>query len=326
VGFAKNCALFLIGFLLFELGRRALLPPVPWPLERHMQPLLEERGSCSVLFVGPSYVQSQIFPEAFNREAERVGLAENACTFGTRGLRGYELRNVIERILSEDWPRLKLVVVDITLGDEISFEDANWLNRRVVEWHTLDSIPWLLDYYEREPPKAGQKLPRFVAHAKHVLAHYAEVGQGVEALRSFDLFERFRPEAEPTVRHRRPKKERKRGNAYQRHVSEMIAARRARGQKYGSSDWALELRSLVRAHDKEAYFLVAPVLYSPKVPRLAVRGRDRLVVMNFNDPLRYPELYEEGVRGNTSHLRKRGGIRYSELLADELERLTRRKR
>jgi hypothetical protein len=319
-GFAKNFALLVVGFLLFELGRRALFPSVAGPVEKRMESLHAERDSCSILFVGPSYVDDQVIPQAFNQEAERIGLGEKACKFGTTALRGYELRTVIERVLRQDWPRLRLVVIDITLGDTIDFKPENWLNQRVIEWHTFGVVPWLFDYYAREPPERGDALPRFTAHAKHLLAHYAEVGRGVEALRSFNVFERLRPPAEPTVEPPRRRKRRVRGARYERHVAKMIATRRTSGPKYGSSDWALELRSLVRDHDKEAYFLIAPVLYSPSVPRRSVRGKDRLVVLNFNDPLRYPELYEQRVRGNTSHIRRAGSVRYSELLANEIAR------
>ena len=323
--FVKNLALFGLGLALAELGRRALFAPVPWPVEQRLTGLYAESKTCSVLFVGPSYVDDQVYPEAFNREADRIGYDARACKFGTSGLRGFELRNVIDRVLRHGWPRLELVVIDITLGDSIGFEPANWLNPRVVEWHTFDSVPWLFDYYERARARKGEKPP-FLSHAKHVFAHYSQIGRGVEALRSFELLERLRPAAEPTRRQRRPRKERVRGVAYERHLERMIAARKSRGPKYGKSAWALELRSLVRQHGKEAYFLIAPVLYSPRIPRSSRRDADRLVVLDFNDPIRFPELYEEGVRGNTSHLRGDGSTRYSELLANELKRLSRRRR
>jgi hypothetical protein len=323
--FGKNLALFVLGLALFELGRRALLPPVPWPVEERITGLLAESKTCSVLFVGPSYVENQIDPEAFDREAARIGYDARACKVGTSGLRGFELRNVLQRILSHDWPRLELVVIDVTLGDRIGFEPANWLNPRVVEWHTLDSVPWLLDYYERTRMRRGEKPP-LLSHAEHVFARYAQVGRGVEALRSVHLLERFRPAVEAKRRANRARKERVRGKDYERHVERMMAVREKGGPKYGNPAWALELRSLVRSYGKEAYFLIAPVLYSPRIPRGERRGPERLRVMNFNDPRRYPELYEESVRGNTSHLRGDGNTRYSELLAVELKKLSRRRR
>ena len=322
----------MLGFSLLDGARRALVPRVPGPLEKRMAPLLAERATCSVLFIGPSYVASQFLPEAFNREAERIRLNDRACRFGANGLRGYELRLSIERLLSHDWPRLRLVIIDITLGDEIDFKAQNWLNPRVVEWHTLGSWAWLLDQYEgREPLAAREKFERLVAHAKHIAAHYAEVGHGIETLRSIELLERLRPapsagdgaSPEPTAQRRNPRES---GARYERHVQAMIADRGKRGPRYGDTSWPLELRALVRDHGKEAWFLIAPVLYRPTVPARTRRGRDPLVVLDFNDPARFPELYEEDVRGNTSHLRGAGRTRYSEELARQIRRIEKRRR
>jgi len=327
--FAKNLAYFLLGLLLADLGRRAVFSPLPGPIERGAAPLLAERRTCSVLFVGPSYVEAQIVPEAFNREAERIGLRARACKYGAAGMRAFELRLLLERLLSHDWPALEHVVIDITLGERVDFEPDNWLKPRLVEWHTRESIPWLFAYYERRGPLPfGESAALLWAHAKHLAAHHGQIGEGVERLGSLDLLERHRRKAElePPRNGSGRARGRAYGEAYERLLAAKIEERRRRGPKYGDSEWALELRSLVRARDKEAFFLIAPVLYPSKVPKRAVRGRDRLVVLDFNDPIRFPELYEESARGNTSHLRGRGKVLYSELLARELKRLKRRSR
>jgi hypothetical protein len=50
------------------------------------------------------------------------------------------------------------------------------------------------------------------------------------------------------------------------------------------------------------------------------------VVLDFNDPERFPELYVAEARGNTSHLRGIGKTRYSEELARQIRRVERRRR
>ena len=82
----------------------------------------------------------------------------------------------------------------------------------------------------------------------------------------------------------------------------------------------------MRAHGKEAYFLIAPVLYHVKHPKQARRAEDGLVVLDFNDPENYPQLYERKVRGNTSHLTESGSRMYSKYLARSLKQLERRRR
>ncbi len=324
VRFAKNLSFTLLGFLLVL----ALLPRVPGPLEQRADPLLAERADCGVLFIGPSYVANQIEPDAFNREADRIGLDAHACKFGAPALRGFELRMWLERLLSHDWPRLRLVVVDITLGDEVGFNSENWLKPRVIEWHTLEALPWLMTYYEeREPLPLAKKVPELWAHAKHVGAHYLRIGEGVEGLGFVRIADGLRPK--PSEKPRREgrvtdgrNRERVRGAAYRRRI-ENLRVRRA-NPRTGPSDWPLELREVVRAHKKEAYFLIAPVLYNPRTPRRASTGGDRLVLLDFNQPDRFPELYREEVRGNTSHLRGEGPELYSALLAREIQRVERR--
>jgi hypothetical protein len=316
----RNSTYFLLGFLLLDIARRATVLPVPRPIEQRMEPVLAERRSCSVLFVGPSYVESQIIPEDFNREADRIGLNERACKFGASGLRGYELRWSIERLLAHDWPRLRLVVVDITLGDSIGFDADNWLKPRMIEWHTVESFPWLLAYYdEREPLPFGDRISRLTAHAKHVAAHHLEIGRGLDALGSLKFLERFRPNVEPSTARRSSNKWRLQGRRHERRIAKLIRNRRRHGPTYGDSGWAMELREVVRSRGKEAWFLIAPVLGERSIPRRSVRGRDRLVVLDLNDPARFPELYTEDVRGRTHHLRGHGKRLYSERLAREIK-------
>jgi hypothetical protein len=336
VGFAKNFAGFLLGLLVAVLARRALVPPVPGPLEKEALPVLAERASCNVLFLGPSYVASQVHLETFNREAERIGSRARACKFGASALRGYELRMWFERFLAEDWPNLEIVVIDITLGDGIDFEPANWFKPRVVEWHTWKAMPWLLDYYEyRERLPLAKRIPALWTHTKHLGAHYVELGQGVSALRELRLLERFRQkdakpssDAKRVSARERAERVSARVPVLRRQIKRLTALRRARGPRGGDSGWALELQSVARAGGKKAYFLIAPVLYSPIVPQRGGRGprQDRLVVFDYNDPDRYPELYRVEVRGNTSHLRTSGSAIYSRLLAHDIARLEQKPR
>jgi len=335
VGFARNFAAFLLGLLVAVLAHRALVPRVQSPLEKEALSVLAQRASCNVLFLGPSYVASQIRPETFNREAEHIGSRARACKFGASALRGYELRMWLERFLAADWPNLEIVVIDITLGDRIDFKRENWFKSRVIDWHTWDAMPWLLDYYEqREQLPIVEQIPEVWMHTKHLGAHYVELGQGVSALRELRLLERYRPKDEQTssgakLRSEREPTERQsaRAASLRRQIKRLTALRR-RGPEVGDSGWPLELQSVVRASGRKTYFLIAPVLYTPGVPRRGGRGprQDRLVVFDYNDPERYPELYRVEVRGSTSHLDASGSEIYSRLLARDIARLERKPR
>src|SRR5262249_25390949 len=62
----------------------------------------------------------------------------------------------------------------------IGFEPQNWFKARMLEWHTLDSIPWLAAYYRRDPRRWHEKLPEIRSHLEHVGAHYLLLGRGTE--------------------------------------------------------------------------------------------------------------------------------------------------
>jgi hypothetical protein len=69
---------------------------------------------------------------------------------------------------------------------------------------------------------------------------------------------------------------------------------------------------------EDPMFVISPILQSRALPRGAVAEKRPLVVLDFQDPARYPELYTEDVRGRRHHLKGRGAMHYSRLLAREL--------
>lgn len=282
--------------------------------------------SCNVLFVGPSYVRDGVFPHVFDREAKKLGSELHACKYALSSLKGYEVQRDLEVLLRERWPRLELVVVDITLGSGVSFEKDNWFKARVVDWHTFGSVRWLYTYY-REQGLRGLALARTLApHYAHVALNYLGVGRGVALLEQARLLDRRRT----TPRHVR--------RDYEVRTLSVRATRRLRGPEYESqlqtlrdaklaaqanheevSDtWARELERVVRDHGYDVAFLLAPVLTVKQPPPATRPGARPLTILDFDDPRAYPELYASDCRGYTSHLNERGADVYSRLLAREI--------
>jgi hypothetical protein len=271
------------------------------------------RPECRFLFVGPSYIRAQFLPEAFDAEAERIGLGGRSCKFGRSSLRGYEVRHELERLLSHDWPKLELVVIDTTLGSaKVGFQRDNWLKPRLIAWHTLDALPWLWKFYERDARSWHEKAPVVATHVEHVAANYAGLGRATSLLSGLADTEQEAPTQNEPVSARK----------HDQLLRKLTWSKRAfaRDEKYGTSRWPLELRSLVRAHGAEAWFLHAPVWKTVRQPGRAHRGSDRLVLLDFNDPERFPELYRPKARGNTQHISPETYSVYSRLLAREVQR------
>ena len=329
VAFVRKALGFLVGFILTAALIHLFMPRRPGLVDKQFRKALAAREYCDVLFVGPSYVASNVDPEVFDDEAKAIGFPVRSCKFGVSALKGYELKLNIERLLEHDWPRLKLIVIDITLGIGVEFADDNWFKERVLEWHTWESIPWLFDYYdEKDARRWSKKGPLLWTHLEHVLARYTHLGGGRDLLEDARPLERLVERGGPkNVNARssreivRDEKTRVKRRAHARGVAllKKHKAKRRPPKKSELGDWSLELRDQVRSHGLEAYFLLASV-YTPETkPKQARRGRDRLVVLDFNDPARYPDLYRRDSRGFTHHLNRNGTVIYSRLLARELQ-------
>ena len=293
-------------------------PVVTTPVEKRA---LASREQCQVLFVGPSYVWKQIEPPHFDAEARRIGLPLKSCIFGRNGLRGFEMHRDIQRLLEHDWPRLELVVIDTTLGDRIGFESGNWFKARMLKWHTLTAVPWLLSYYGRDKRSWAAKAPKVVSHLLHVVGNYSQAGRGAELLA--DRLVDQAAVAEEKARRKAKRIKRPLPVKHPDYDKKLKHLKRAKVRIHKHSErrvshWEVELRELVRAHGVEAYFLYAPVWSIKRPPAAIDRTDDPLIHMDFNDPVKYPDLYVESVRGKTSHLRGAGNAAYSKLLARRL--------
>jgi len=288
-----------------------------------LQRTIDERAECQVLIVGPSYVQAGIFPPLFDAEARRIGLNLRSCKYAEGSLAGFELEYVLGRLLAKPWPKLEHLIVDVTLGQGSAFERENWFKRRPIDWHTWGAIPWLIAH--DRPGRKGRAAPALElwAHAQHVALNYLGVGRGIPLLEKlrFSSADEPAPALELTSMAHSPAHPPTKRRGYAEELRQLTASKaRVRAEPTGGSDaWPRELLRFVRAHGvARAIFLISPVLSTRRPVEGAGADPDGLVVFDFEDPTRYPELYSEDVRGRTSHLKGRGPGLYSALLAQRL--------
>lgn len=285
----------------------------------------EFRDQCEVLFVGPSYVNSQVLPDVIDRESARVGAPLKSCKYALTSLKGFELRVVLDNLLSDRWARLKLVVIDITLGPDTRFADRNAYTSRVLRWHTWEFVPWYLNHTQ------GQKLvgtgrerqiqvaARLWTHLKHVAVNLLLVGRGSEHVASLSE----PPEEQPWV-YKPPsgkKALRKQARENDKRVQRLLQ-RRARKETRipakAMGQWMLELRDVARSHGVEADGLIAPVWSPAFVSTDQAQEGDMPVVHAFDDPRKYPALYRSDSHTKSEHLSPKGSNAYSQLLGGVL--------
>lgn len=335
--FLSRLALTLAGAAAAIAGLQAV-PAPPTMITRDVEAALARRGECELLFVGSSYVRTQILTDVVDAELRRLGAPGTSVKVSAVALRGYELRHHLERLLSEDWPRLRLVVVDVTLGESPDITPHNRYKLRVVEWHTLAAIPWLARFYDRHPESRSWDV--LAAHAGHVAARYTRLGVAA-ALLAPPAVERETAETEadpPAPAASEPRKrlllqfagdpDRERSGEEGRRVRQEHQARVAelrRLKRSGSttsrvgSEYLRELEEIVRARGAEAAFVVAPVydaLQRPADPASPESAPSR--ILDFDDPDRFPELYAFECRSHSQHLSPRGSELYSRLVVREI--------
>jgi hypothetical protein len=291
---------------------------------------------CELLFVGPSYIKYGVVTEAFEEESKRLGHPLRICKYAREALRGYEVRHDLELLMKHPFPRLKAVVIDVTLSPRnLGFMPENWFTQRVVRWHTWRALPWLGRHYQESGQPWREDAPQILAHAQHVAMNYLGNGRGGTLLtqaRALDtLFgarARGRKKGPATPTFERPRsKTAANTREYQKLRDELAAKKSGQRKRPGSGDerWPRELEAIVREAGHEPIFLYSPVLAHKPVPRLERRGERPLVFLDFEDPDQFPELYEFGVRAKGSHLTVRGSVLFSRRLAAAVSRLEERR-
>lgn len=321
----------LLGFLLGLLVTAALCYHLIPSDDVAMDEALEPAEHCDVLFVGPSYIEVGLDTEVFEATTRELGHPLRACKFTRSGLRSYELKHDLTRLMEHCWPKLRRVAVDLTLtAGAVGFERQNWFNPRMVHWHTWDALAWLYRHYRAGRRPWRELAPLAVAHVQHVAMNYLGIGRAGMALTGARWVERLAGGEEkrvgPREVNRLPRANKGRARTYEEETAairqlaqDKIRARAHR--EYADDAWTRELEPIIRKRGFEPVFLYSPV-YANRMPPLSRRpGRKPLVFFDFDDPGRYPELYVESARGRTAHLSSEGARRYSRLLAQEFVKL-----
>jgi hypothetical protein len=275
-----NLALTVAGFACTLGLAKGLVTAAPSETERAYARAFASAARCTVLFVGPSYVDEQVLPDAFDDEAARIGLAARACKFGLSYPQGEALVRHLERLLAHPFPELELVVLDVTLGKE----------------------PWLEPRAERDTPLLERETAE---HAASLLG----AGSLARAL-SRGLFASRAPEA-PRELHANES----RSLTYAEKLEKLRRDKPEARLRPEDDAWFVELRDRVERTGRETYFLLAPVWFARSPPAVVQGDEDSLVLLDFNDPDAYPVLYDERSRGQSSRLSARGRQLYARHLA-----------
>ena len=320
---------FGAAFLVVSAGIRELAPQrlkIAW-LEAHGE-------DYTAVFVGSSHFFRQIDPQRFDGVLAEAGRESRSFNCGIPGMKTPEMIAVVDRLLEQDAERLELLFLELLEFDP-SIEDENRLTQRTVDWHTPRVTALAARWVLRLEAALGAKLGELWMHARH-LAHYlGNVGRGIEAARFLLTGEGQSFEDRPSLGPNRDgfrSLDLESGRNFDRRRNELmrdlpgyrrsVQALRSLSPADGSGDAFLAdcLQALAgRLADRGATLVLVlnPGLEPRGELRALARRPDFPLLLAFNDPDRYPGLYELDRRFDRFHLNGRGAAEFTEALARE---------
>jgi hypothetical protein len=317
---------FLSGLAIASAGLRAVADRNSTASGGLLEHLAAHREDYDLIVVGPSFTRLHFIPPVFDARMKEHGYSVRSFGFGIKGLRGGELDYYLGRILDMHMPNLKWIVCDVTLDQARAIDRRNGFKRRVVYWNEPDSAWFAFDAAVRKAHGMGEQVAQAWTQLRHVLMKVASVGEGVTALREGTWYGRRRkvsPRSAFHVSSNAPKNASALGEHYLKknkrpHLRgvKALARERKRKRKHPRDNEMLRhWRDRIAAQGVEPWFLISPALgyaqFETRVP-----GAPRLQVLNFNDPITYPELYDPGLRHDRSHFHVGGAQVFTRDMAD----------
>lgn len=304
---------------------RSLAAYNPSASEGMLEHLAVHGGQYDLIIVGPSYVQLHFLPELFDQRMRELGHPLRSFSFGMPQMRGPEIDYYLERIFELQLPKLKWLLVDVTLGQLLTLDQPNWYKRRPIKWHEPEQFGQLpRAILNRTDRTALERASEITVHTEHLLLNLFNVGEGLIALQSFDTLgaPRIRARNEFAPRIPSEKKLRLTTRKYKRrrkwHVNltqTLIELRKQAPKEPQSTGMIVGFRNRIRAHGVQPLFVLSPLLRDTRIDK-RVPGDEPLTVLDFNDPLLYPALYNYKLRSNATHFHYYGARVYTLALAD----------
>jgi hypothetical protein len=321
-----NVAACAAAFVCTCLVLRAFLPaPNIGDVSAKVRFFATHKDEFDTIFVGSSRIHNGVAPSIFDQVLAENGITSRSFNFGASGMYPPEEFFVLEQILALNPRNLKRLFLEI---DDVQ---AAWLpgdqtSQRDVAWHDTKST-WLivrkiLDLDVREPHVRKLRMLRGARQplARHLMLWARNISnQG----RAFDLAESFaggdQIESEklgPKLDGHFPTEEVISGEAelaYERELAREQAVNAGNGalDRYADEAYRRYARQ-IRSLGASPVFVVAPIF--PQFPS-KFSGPSPGLVLAYNKPALYPDLYRPSVRVDAHHLNSAGAIRFSTLIA-----------
>jgi hypothetical protein len=334
-----NSVIGLVAFLITCIGLRAILPfpEIDGGVSQKFRFFAAHKDEFDTLFIGSSRIYFQISPAIFDRVARESGLPTHSFNFGIGGMYLPETAYLLEQILNLKPRNLRWVFIEY---DELQtkWSPENQTSRRALYWADWKRVSLLL----RKLTDAGTSsrwLPNSAKlhdiilcqndekNTRSLLTFYAGQFEKnyTNVSRAADVMDYF---------FRRDTKERRASylgaasDGYVTRPNRMSPSQSAAYERGLAAAMAQAGTSPLSPYAVEAYRQCAqevrkigalPIfLITPSTTEINVAVESTTVpgvVMAFNDPRAYPNLYSSNVRRDGQHLTKSGAEEFTRLVA-----------
>ena len=296
-------------------GRGLPFPKVPAIFPKY-QYFAENTARFDTLFIGSSRVFHQIDPQQFDAEVAALGGRTLSVNLAYDSVWPPENFYFLRRLLALRPPRLRWVFIEL-MQINVNLETRNDRTLRTAYWHDWRHtwIAWREIF--ASPRNPAEKWRLAAEHAVIFVRWNANLGRGAEALRDTVLPGRpMRPEPWLDRAGFLPENDRRITNEELPQYLETIARlRKSLPPRPASALYFSALEGLVaevRRAGAQPVFLLTPSLDAAENFTGLPAG---VPVLAFNDPGKYPALYEPDRHYDTWHLNGKGAAEFTGLLA-----------
>lgn len=291
-----------------------------------LEHLAARGGDYDIIVVGSSFISRNFVPSAFDERMAELGHPVTSFGLGLDGMRGAEIHYYIDRILSMRLPKLKLILADVSLDQNLLLNPKGDYERRVISWHDWPRFWLSVQHVFSHDPDWKERIAIVDLHLGYTLLNRCNVGDGLEALYSrvwIDGPAKIKPRDELDsgpwyARSQRRLVERylKRREWHESAREKLKQQRSAPATAPQSGFMERAMRDLARRHHMPIAFTLAPLLNDVRF-ETEVAHDTPLEVLDFDDPVAYPALYEPDIRYD-KHLSYVGSVRLTQALADQV--------